>query len=89
MTLRTVQTLAKKYNATVERFAQGFNIDAPHGKLWRANGAHHLCCPSTCVGTWEDSPKSWRDDTIADAIERMNCGLYDCDNVDCEWCNES
>lgn len=82
-----IKKLAKELGATIEDASGGttytYNIDAPHGYTWAADGGLH------CIVAWcYRGDKSWCDEMWADALERMQCGIEKCDEIDCEMCDE-
>ena len=54
--------------------------DAPAGKVWTDSGTHSL------VGDVVKGPASWLRDTIGYLQDRIEHGLADCTDTDCEVC---
>jgi hypothetical protein len=85
-TAETLRQKAKQCGATVERSPAGrterYNVEAPPGKVWAATGDTHCL-----VVEWYAADKVGRDQAIADALDRMQEGLADCENEDCEYCH--
>ncbi len=84
-TVATLKAKAARYGATVDHGSPGkwevCNIDAPAGKVWSCASIHAL------VVEWQQGDPAWRNSAIVDALERMECGLADCDNADCDYCH--
>jgi hypothetical protein len=81
MNLRKIKQLAEKLGATVENTKCGAThecrVEAPKGKLWAEGNVHELV---------DAAYLPWKPDYI-DLLSRMNYGLEDCNNPECEWCN--
>ncbi|HYE16827.1 MAG TPA: hypothetical protein VEA69_00160 [Tepidisphaeraceae bacterium] len=86
-TVQTLRNKARRYGATVEGGVVGkhasYNIDAPQGKVWAASSTHALAV------YWRTDEPAYRNDSIVDALERMEEGLADCDDPDCDICCEA
>lgn len=77
--------LATKLGATIEGGRSGntwqYNIDAPQGFTWASdNGLHSI------VAWTYDGPKEWREEMWSEAINRMEYGVEQCEEKDCEFC---
>jgi hypothetical protein len=79
-TLKQVKVLAKKLGAKVEDDKYGLihecRVEAPHRKLWKC------CCIHELI---DNTNQPWKPD-YADVIARMEYGLEDCIDINCEWC---
>jgi hypothetical protein len=58
-----------------------WQVEAPAGKRWAAAGLHALKVE------WLRGDRKFEDQAIRDAVERMSCGLEDCDDADCDYCH--
>jgi hypothetical protein len=58
-----------------------YSAEAPHGMVWAASGTHEL------VLNQHKGHASWLDDAVTDLQERVEMGVVDCDDPDCDWCN--
>lgn len=76
---------AKKAGATVEGGLNGrwyvYNVEAPAGKVWAASSTHALHVE------WRAGEDDYREESITDALERMEEGVADCDDPDCDYCH--
>jgi hypothetical protein len=83
MTINDLKREAKKHGATIETDDGGrwyvYQCCTPKGKTWDASGTHMLCV------TWRDAMD--KDDAINDALERMQHGVSDCDDENCDYCH--
>jgi hypothetical protein len=81
MTLKRVRTRARELGARVEDEKCGYThecrVEAPHRKVWACDSIHELI---------DATNRPWKPD-YADVLSRMNYGLVDCTDADCEWCN--
>jgi hypothetical protein len=76
--------VVKLYGATVdERDPSTFYVDAPKGKVWMCDVIHTLAHQHN-----NNHGHSWKAEAYADAIERMEWGLEDCTEPNCDICNE-
>ena len=57
-------------------------IDAPKGKVFRANQSHSISEYFT------NSTQSWKKQAFEDAAKRVSMGVDDCDIEDCDVCND-
>lgn len=85
--LKTLTALAAAHGATLDE-SEGrrilVNVDAPTGKVWKANGCHLIA-----VTLWYHKlEQAWNDDSIKDAREQIAMGLRECDVKDCDVCND-
>ena len=84
--LTTLRKAAARMGATVDHRHIGrwhsCNVDAPHGKVWSCTGDIH-----SLVVEWQDGDEVWRNNAVADALDRMACGLADCDDPECDHCH--
>jgi hypothetical protein len=77
--------VVEKHGASVdENDPCTFYVDAPAGKRWACDGVHALAHQHD-----NGHGHRWKPEAYGDAIQRMNCGLEDCDDPDCDICNES
>lgn len=80
-TLAKVKALAAALGATVEDDKIGntheCRVEAPRGKRWKCSEIHELI---------DSSYRPWKPD-YADVLDRMNYGIEDCPDADCEWCS--
>lgn len=78
--LKDVKALAKSLGAKVEDDKSGHThecrVEAPHRKRWAGEGIHELI---DCTN------RPWEPD-YADLLDRMNYGLEDCADPECDWC---
>lgn len=81
-TLKQVKSLALKFGAKVEDDKCGntheCRVEAPYRKQWACDEIHELIA---CAY------RPWKPD-YQDVLDRMNYGLIDCTDPDCEWCTE-
>lgn len=86
VTLASLKTAAATLGATVEDDSSGafttYQVVAPKGKVWQCDGVHTLCVPCGRHATKEDKAESFEE-----ALERMNYGLTECDDAECEFCH--
>lgn len=54
--------------------------EAPHGKVWASDGIHEL------VESGDSSVAM--DELYESMLVRVEMGLADCDDDECEWCGE-
>ncbi len=82
MTLRKLKALAHKLGATIVDDKIGdtheCTAEAPHGKVWSCDGGLHMLV--ACAY------RPWKPD-YEDLHERMEYGLEDCPDPECEWCH--
>lgn len=86
LTLMTLRAAAKKLGAevngeTIDNEAC-YTVDAPAGKVWETTGDVHML-----TVWWRTDEPGFRDNAIADALERMELGLTDCDDPECDYCH--
>ena len=85
-TVKTLKAKAERLGATVEGGPVGrwyrYNIDSPAGKVWTCTGDTHCL-----VVEWLNGDEAFRNNAITDALERMEMGLSDCDNPECDYCH--
>ena len=78
--LKEIMAAAKKFGAKVEDDKCGYShdcrIEAPHRKVWACDGIHELV---------DSAYIPWKPDYDS-LLSRMNHGLEDCTDPDCEWC---
>jgi hypothetical protein len=55
--------------------------EAPAGKVWAASSTHALRVE------WRHGDSKGRDEAVADAIERVEEGVTDCDDEECDYCH--
>jgi hypothetical protein len=55
-------------------------VDAPYRKLWAASSTHGL------VVTWQSGDGADKQDALKDALDRMEYGLTECDEAECDTC---
>lgn len=81
---------AAKYEGTVDYQpgAEFVNIDTPPGKIWAANGGHTIVADGGHAHLHVFA-KKWRADALADALNQIEHGVYDCDTPDCDVCEEA
>lgn len=83
LTLKDLRKAAKPYGAIITKERNGDTVDvsveAPHRKIWAGAGVHVLIDASF----YAEKPD------YADLIERMEYGIEDCTDPDCEWCNSA
>lgn len=81
VTLRDVKAAAKAIGATVEDGKCGntheCRVEAPKGHRWMADGLHEFVDAANIP---------WKPD-YADLLDRMEYGVEDCPDADCEWCH--
>jgi len=81
VTLRDVRKLARQLGARVEdtkdHHSHECRVEAPKRKTWDEGGVHELVC-----GVYQP----WKPD-YADLLSRMQHGLSDCTDPDCDWCS--
>lgn len=79
-TLKQVKALAATLGASVEDERCGnfheCRVEAPHRKRWKCDGIHELV---------DSTNRPWKPD-YADMLDRMNFGVEDCTDPECEWC---
>lgn len=84
-TVQTLKSKAKRFGATVTGDVVGiqasYNIDAPTGKVWAASSTHFLTV------YWRTNEEAYRNSSIVDALERMEMGMVECDDEECEFCH--
>ena len=84
MTVNDMRTEAKKHGATVENDSSKkwcvYQCCTPRGKRWSCAGVHMLKVE------WRRDEDKYRDDAIADALDRMKCGVEECDDEECDYC---
>lgn len=82
-TLRDVKKLAAKLGVKVEDdkccCTHECRVEAPRRKVWKCGGIHELI---------DYTNQPWKPD-YDDILNRMNYGLEDCTDPDCEWCNNA
>lgn len=79
MTLRQIRAKAKELGATIDLTCGEVNVEAPRGKVWRADGVHELV-----NSPWFDQTRT---ELLEYALERMLEGLDECPDLpNCEWC---
>jgi len=83
--LTPVKRLAKKFGATVDVKSVGkwtrVNVDAPAGKTWDAADLHCL------MAEWLIGDPVYREQSLADLLERMALGVSQCDDEECDVCH--
>ena len=62
-------------DAQAEMNAGDLTLDAPHGKVFAANGCHSLTEPFTNNGG-----QSWKPQAYAELAARLSMGLMDCED---------
>jgi hypothetical protein len=76
---------AKKAGGTVEGGLNGrwysYNVEAPAGQVWGASSTHALRVE------WRVGEDDYREESITDALERMEEGLAECDEPECDYCH--
>lgn len=81
-TLYQVKAEAKKLGVDVDdwKIGSGHGCDCrtPKGKIFAANFLHSIC---------EETNRPWKPD-YAHILERLEMGLEDCPDIDCEICCE-
>jgi hypothetical protein len=86
-TLAKVKAVANKLGARVlhdKTFEdQCLSIEAPKGKIWKCGEIHELCTSHPL------HEKELMSELYSDAIDRMNYGVEDCPDQECEWCNSN
>ncbi len=73
----------EKHNATFEDDDFDFVVDAPRGFVWECDSVHYMR-QAHCNGRHSFKPHAY-----SVLIERMESGVVECDEVDCEICNEA
>lgn len=68
--------------ATLDPLSENNNtlvVDAPHGKVFAANGCH-------CIAEQfaNNGGQSWKSEAYDEVIRMVDHGLYDCDDPECE-----
>lgn len=58
-----------------------YHCEAPAGNVWAASSTHALRVE------WREGDRRWREEAIADALERMAYGVADCDDEECDYCH--
>lgn len=81
VSLQKVKQLAHKLGATVEDDKCGHThecrVEAPKGKIWSSDFIHELI---------DSTNRPWRPDYNS-LLSRMNYGVENCPDLECEWCN--
>jgi hypothetical protein len=76
-TLAQIKRRIASLGATLDDNDYGFNVDAPHAKVFAANGAHTLAYYR----------KGWLPSTLyTTVLEDLSDGLMDCDACECPIC---
>ena len=75
-----------KYGATLDTESEecNLNVDAPKGKVFKANGCHTIVEPFANNGG-----QSWKSEAYSEAAQRVSMGLEDCPDPDCDVCEEN
>ena len=72
-----------KYGATLDTDSEecNLNVDAPIGKVFKANGCHTIVEPFSNNGG-----QSWKSEAYAEAAARVSMGGESCTDPDCDSC---
>jgi len=85
MHIQAVKIRAKKLGATVHNNCTpkvwDYGIESPPGKVWNATGTHEL------ILNQAKGNNGWLREGIIDVLDRMDEGISDCDDSECEWCH--
>ncbi len=80
-----VLKLAKHHKAHVDGGLSGryfhYDIWTPKGMTWQANGCHVIS-----LGFSKFDDMKYREEEWQDALERMQYGITECDDPECEYC---
>lgn len=90
-TMANLRRYAERIGATIDESSIDFGhicVDAPRGQVWMCDRIHGLAVHWETDSAGRACPKEWKDDAIEDVIDRMEYGLEDCTDADCEICNE-
>lgn len=84
-TMADVKLAAKRLGATLHKNSTAkvwdYTVEAPRGKVWNCSEVHEL------VLNQAKGNVDWLLEAIDDLLDRMEQGVSDCTNPDCEWCN--
>jgi hypothetical protein len=86
LTLTSLKSAAKKYGAdfSIDKCGRWTNchISAPNGHIWEASLTHDF------LVSWMTHDKDHKQESILDALDRMNQGYCPCEDVECEECEK-
>lgn len=79
---RAVAILGGRYELRSFGRWQTIYVEAPYRKLWACSGDIHALHIE-----WLDGDKKYKQESLRDALERIEMGLCDCVDLDCDYCN--
>lgn len=87
MTKAQLKRMVESMGATYEESSDGrwrdMRATAPQGMAWNSDGVHEL------VGGCYFGQDSWYRSARAELAERVQYGVSECGDAECEWCGKA